>query len=103
LLQEWLESRRGEGMSESPSLDQILAELHEALEASGDDLDSEVRDELRQAAAEIQAALGSPDERELSDSLAQRLRGGLERFEETHPRLTAIVGRIADALSDLGI
>jgi hypothetical protein len=90
-------------MSDHPSLDQILAELHEALEASGEDLDPEVREELRQAAVEIEAALGSPGERELSDSLADSLRAGLERFEESHPRLTAIVGRIADALSDLGI
>ncbi len=28
---------------------------------------------------------------------------GVERFEESHPRLTEIVGRVAESLSELGI
>ncbi len=84
------------------SVTEILAELHEVLEASGD-LAENVRDELREAAEEIRQALDPSDEREMSVSLRDRLSGALENFEESHPRLTGIVGRIADALSDMGI
>jgi hypothetical protein len=84
------------------SVTEILTELHEVLEASGD-LDADVRDELLAAAEEIRQALDPADERELSVSLRDRLSGALENFEESHPRLTGIVGRIADALSDMGI
>jgi hypothetical protein len=35
--------------------------------------------------------------------LVDRLRLATKRFEETHPKLTAVVGRVADALSNLGI
>ena len=39
-----------------------------------------------------------------ADFTKQILSGNaLENFEESHPRLTGIVGRIADALSDMGI
>ncbi len=86
----------------SSSVTEILAELHEALEASGD-LAKDVREELREAAEDIRQALDPADERELTISLRDRLSGALENFEESHPRLTGIVGRIADALSDMGI
>ena len=84
------------------SVTEILAELHEVLEASGD-LAVDVREELREAAEEIRQALDPSDERELSVSLRDRLSAALENFEESHPRLTGIVGRVADALSDMGI
>jgi hypothetical protein len=86
----------------SHSLDEILAELHEALEASDGTLDPALCSELRAAASEIEAALGDGPAT-LSGSLRERLRVAVEQFEESHPRLTSIVGRIADALSDLGI
>jgi ElaB/YqjD/DUF883 family membrane-anchored ribosome-binding protein len=84
------------------SVTEILAELHEVLEASGD-LSEDVRQELREAAEDIRQALDPADEREMSVSLRDRLSAALEDFEESHPRLTGIVGRIADALSDMGI
>lgn len=83
-------------------LSEILSELHQALEDSGD-LSAEVRQELREAAEDIQRALDPEDDSELSAPLGQRLTAALEDFEQSHPRLTGIVGRIADALSDLGI
>jgi len=85
-----------------PSLNEIIDELHEALEAP-DDLDEELRAELRTAAKEILEALDPDHERELSRSLGDRLTNTLERFEKSYPRLTEIVGRVADALSDMGI
>ena len=85
-----------------PSLNEIIDELREALE-SPDDLDEELRAELRGAAEEILEALDPNHERELSSSLRDRLTNTLERFEKSHPRLTEIIGRVADSLSDLGI
>jgi hypothetical protein len=35
--------------------------------------------------------------------LADQLRETLERFESEHPRTTMMVGRIADALSEMGL
>jgi hypothetical protein len=85
-----------------PSLSEIIDELREALEAP-DDLDEELRAELRGAAEEILEALDPAHERELSSSLRDRLTNTLVRFEKGHPRLTGIIGRVADALSDMGI
>jgi hypothetical protein len=85
-----------------PSLKEIIEELREALEAPGD-LDESLRAELRSAAEEILEALDPDHERELSGSLRDRLTSNLERFEESYPKLTETIGRLADALSDLGI
>jgi hypothetical protein len=85
-----------------PSLNEIIDELHEALETP-DDLDEKLRAELRSAAEEILEALDPNHERELSRSLGDRLTNTIERFEKDYPRLTEIIGRVADALSDMGI
>ena len=85
------------------ALTEILTELHDALEASGDDLPDGVRAELRETAEEIRQALDPSEDGELSASLSDRLSSVLESFKESHPRLTRAVGRVADALSDLGI
>ncbi len=84
------------------SLKEIIDELREALDAP-DDLDDDLRVELRSAAEEILEALDPEHERELTSSLRERLTNSLERFQESHPRITAAIGRLADALSDLGI
>ena len=85
-----------------PSLSETIDELREALEAP-DDLDEALRAELRSAAEEILEALDPDHERELSGSLRDRLTSSLERFEKSYPKLTETIGRLADALSDLGI
>jgi hypothetical protein len=91
-------------MSDSrSSLTEILTELHEVLEASGDDLADDVRVELRETVEELRQALDPSEDAELSVSLRDRLSRVLEGFEESHPRITEVVGRVADALSDLGI
>ena len=84
------------------SLTEIIAELHDALEEP-DSLPENLRTELRKTAEDILEALDASDESELSLSLRDRLTATLDKFEESHPRLTEIVGRVADALSDLGI
>ena len=85
-----------------PSLSEIIDELREVLE-DPEDLDEELRAELRAAAEEILEALDPDNERELSGSLRDRLTNTLERFEKSHPKITETVGRLADALSDMGI
>ena len=54
--------------------------------------------------ADIEALLerGGDDESG-SAGIVDRLRGAMGRFEEDHPSLTAAVGRIADALANLGV
>jgi hypothetical protein len=91
---------RKTGMPTRP-LQEVLNELQEALEATAD-LDAGLRDELRATASEINQALDS-DEESVLGQLGARLQAALERFEGQHPQLTGIVGRVADALADLGI
>ena len=86
---------------ESP-LHETIDELREALEAP-DDIDEELRAELRSAAEEILEALDPDHERELSSSLRERLTDTLDKFQESHPKITETIGRLADALSDMGI
>ncbi len=83
-------------------VNEIIDELREVLE-DPDDLDEGLRAELRGAAEEILEALDPDHDRELSGSLRERLTDTLERFEKSHPKITETVGRLADALSDMGI
>lgn len=104
------------------SLGETLAELQEELRVlearrargEGVDLPDEAREALRDAAREIERALGESRARGNggapavpaladADSLRRRLQEAIGRFEESHPTLTAVVGRVIDALSDLGI
>lgn len=83
-----------------------VAALREQLENAGD-LDPELREQLRSAIAEIEEGLaragGAGEAPDLSGSLRERFGQALERFEGAHPRLTAALGRVIDALADLGI
>jgi hypothetical protein len=83
------------------SLSEILDELQTALDQAPE-IGEEGRAALQSAAAGIREALDRPDD-EHGDSLGDQLTAAVERFEVAHPQLTQIVGRIADALSDLGI
>lgn len=74
----------------------ILGELHQVLE-SAEDLDDSSRDALRGAVDEIQSALDA-DASQLAG-----LRERIEHFEGSHPRLTEVVRRIVDQLSEMGI
>ena len=82
------------------SLRKILDELSELLEG-GEELDEEAREALREAAGEIESALESKDF-SLESQLAA-LRQRLGRFESSHPRITEIVRRLVDQLSEMGI
>jgi hypothetical protein len=81
-----------------------LAELHAELE-NVDALDAEARDALEKVMRDIQDLLARAegDEDSEAPSLADRLRDAGRHFEESHPALTATVGRVVDALAALGI
>ncbi len=87
-------------------LKQTLQSLHKELSAS-QALDPELRAELAQLAAEIDRVLqrsgASAPTDEDDESLLDRVNGLGSRFEESHPKLAQIIGRVADGLSQLGI
>jgi len=88
-------------------LRETLAHLHEQLE-NGGPVQGETRDLLKKSLAEIQGALdragaGEAPSSEDDPTLLDQLRGMTEEFEEEHPTLAAAIGRVADALSNLGI
>ena len=78
-----------------------LEHLHRELSESPS-LDPEARALLAEVAADIERLLAD-DAGGSGAPLADRLRAATERFEETHPKLTTVVGRLADALANLGI
>jgi len=77
-------------------LEKLRAELNE-----GPELDAETRALLSELAREIEEAIERSGGGE--ESLGDRLRAATEQFEESHPSLTAVVGRLADMLSGVGI
>lgn len=78
-----------------------LRQLQEEL-ARSPGVDPQTRELVAGIARDVEALLESEDAGE-AESLVDRLRSAAGDFEESHPALTAVVGRIADALSALGI
>lgn len=91
-------------MSEQPTRDlrATLEQLQRELEAEPE-LDASLREELRATAEEIRDALDPETERELHASLRERLSELTLEFEESHPGLVRLAGRVVNALSQLGI
>jgi hypothetical protein len=93
-------------------LRESIRHLREEL-ASGDPLSRDERERLERVLGEVSNVLAAegagesdePDESEESwggldlDDLSSLV----DRFEDTHPNLSVVLGRIADALSQLGI
>lgn len=78
-------------------LEQLLSHLREAIDAceagTGD------RDELARLAGEVERRLSDED----PEGVVEELRDEVTRFEATHPKLAAAIGRAADALSAIGL
>lgn len=67
-------------------------------------VDAEARELVAEIARDVESLLErSERSSEDQESLVDRLRSTATDFEESHPSLTAVVGRIADALAALGI
>ena len=77
-------------------LEQLRAELERT-----DAVDEGSRELLRAVDADIHGVLERSGER--PESMTERLRETVERFEDTHPALTEAVGRVLDALAKMGI
>lgn len=91
----------GEKKMEKQRISQLLDELHAELSTAGE-LDVATAEKLRAAAAEIEAVV---QETHFTDSqpLVQRLREAIYHLPDSHPTIKNAVGRIADALSQIGI
>lgn len=83
------------------TLDELSRQIRDA-----ETLGPEEREELDRLVGEIEARLdrdaGREDDGE-APPLVQRLSEAAERFEASHPRLSAAVGRLVDALAAMGI
>ena len=83
------------------NLREKLAELHAEL-AKTESVDERSREALEHLLRDIQALLEESGERQHA-SLSERISQATRDFEESHPTLSATLGRVADALSNLGI
>jgi chromosome segregation ATPase len=80
-------------------IQELLGELDQ-VEA----VDPDARDRLAAVVEEIRSAVeDNDDDGEGRESLLERLNEATRHFEESHPTLTAMVGRVAESLSSLGI
>jgi len=78
-------------------LEQLLDHLRDAIDAceagTGD------REDLARLAGEVERRLSDED----PEGVVEELRGEVTRFEASHPKLAAAIGRAADALSAIGL
>jgi predicted nucleic acid-binding Zn-ribbon protein len=81
-------------------IQELLTEL-EGIEAK----ELAARDQLASVLREIREAIESSEDSASSatESLIERLNETTRQFEKSHPTLTAMVGRVADSLANLGI
>lgn len=94
-------------MAPQKQLRESIEHLRDEL-ASGDPLSPEDRalleNVLGQVSNAVDVAEAEPEEdSSFAEELFDDLREIGDRFEETHPNLALVIGRIANALSQLGI
>lgn len=89
---------------EKQTLRETLQQLHDELEETPQ-VDDNIRELLHNVMQDIQDVLeaqaGQPTTQQ--QSLVDRLEEATTHFEVSHPRLTATVGRLINALSSMGI
>lgn len=68
-----------------------------------DQVDPESRALLQEALTEISRALQQPQPPEAPESIGERIRDAVYRFESEHPTLTGMLARVTDALARIGI
>jgi len=86
---------------EKQRVSELLEQLHEEL-STADALDEATAEKLREAVEEIEKALAASAPL-TSQPLVQRMRDALYHLPESHPTIRNTVGRIADALAQIGI
>jgi hypothetical protein len=82
----------------------LLKQLHGTLDGATSITEKD-RELLKQLSVDIQALLAETGDIEGSrhQSLVDRLQKAVERFEVSHPDLTATMAHVSKALSDMGI
>lgn len=85
-------------------LQERLQRLHAELQQI-ESVDPRGRRALEQLSADIQELLenGPEHERHKYSKLGERLRDGVEHFEASHPKVTMLMGQVADILAKMGI
>jgi signal transduction histidine kinase len=84
-------------------LQDAVSELERQLHGSKT-LDAESRQSLQQAVQDIRTALDAQQQTETQrQSLLDRLRLAVEKFEGSHPTLTGTLMRLIDGLGEMGI
>lgn len=78
-------------------LEQLLADLKDAIEAS--EAGSRNEAEIARLSGMVERRLREDDDEGLVDDL----RDEVTKFEVSHPRLAAAIGRAADALGAIGL
>ncbi len=91
-----------DAVSRSDELRATLDHLHAQL-GEAEALDETVQAQLRRALEESHSRLEREDQLQEQHSLAERLSELRKDFKESHPTLAAAVGRVVDALTNLGI
>lgn len=79
-------------------LEELLAELRAAIDANERGAANDA--ELARLAGRVEDRIRLQDD---EGDIVEELREEVTRFEVTHPRLAAAIGRAADALSALGL
>ena len=82
----------------------LIRQLHSTLDGATT-IGGKDREQLEQLSVELQALLSEsgPDTRARHQSVIDRLVAAITRFEVSHPDLTATMGHVSKALSDMGI
>lgn len=78
-------------------LNELLDHLKDAIDAADEGADN--KDELARLAGEVERRLSDDD----PEGVVDELREEVTRFEVSHPNLSAVIGRAADALSAIGL
>lgn len=86
------------------ALKNALTSLEAALE-SPEDLGPDDRETLLRLQADIERALDATEERDDQgrDSIVSEAQDIVRRFSTDHPVMAAVLGRLADALSAMGV
>ena len=86
-------------------LHETLSRLLEQLRSA--DLDDEQLEkdlpELESVHSEISRILSEETPQDLPESLGERVRESARAFEERHPQLTMLMGRVMEALNEMGL
>ena len=89
-------------MINETQLTQALEKLRREIGAL-DTADEASRHKLEQLVEDLEQKLENPEDSELHEDLADRLRDSMLELEVSHPRLTSIMNDIMMKLSNMGI